>query len=1058
MAVNPIKDIILDLFSDNTNGDITASDMRTFVDGVWADKERKINKYKLLNDAYNDNNLYQLDIFIIVEEPLDSKNGIYVSLINQPNNETEIAQVANLTKNDVTEVQTYQDMINLSAKEGDICTVTDDTQTYVFDGNWKYILSYETIRNAIKDGIISEDTLWSSKKISEFVAEATIHHTHPITDITNLESLLLDLETDVNSKMEDTNGKGSGNYQIFDNNGSSIEILNSPNASANFSKSLKIEPNILSITSSHKTLKITNTILESNISITSNGVESNVISFKAGEAPKTQYTAIHNNDLTNKEYVDTKFDNIPDITNFATIDYVNTQDSYKLNKAGDVMSGALNIIYGANNTGIIIQNTDIMNPFKDWIISNEITDSFSIRKRDNYQLLDVGISITDNASLLELDTDIYYNNLKIATEEYVNDRNILQDLVIATKVSKNGDTMSGKLIAKGLETSLGSSIRLQEFQYSNSPSIEFLSMRYDSFGVQVPGMNNPSIVFNIEDELGNDNPVLKMDLVVKSEGQYQKIWNSGNDGIDSGLDADKLDGMEPEDLPINTDTIIELDKKYDKTGGIISGNVDVQGNIYVNDISSQNILSNILSVSGITSLNVTTINDNVSVNNNKDLTVTGSTYLKNLDVSAVPEFHDNIIIGKSINDNPKIIFHDNNSTQEISITYDKSEDELKFSNNTFADSMIYHENNLDVYEKSEHIDNSTGPADGLKPIVLNASGKIDPSMLDVSVFYYVGSWTPTPSDEYPDTTNEQYGAFWDVTGVPTSGYTFTGGDLAGTTINNADFLVHAVGGWSIMVSEMNPMLYYKLDGSSPITDNFQGGGHRITNIADGSMDSDAVTIGQMSTFASVFYARDGSLPLTNNFQGAGYKITDISDGTNDTDGATLRQVNRKFNKDGSEIFKGNLRVGDGTIGDSIILRGINNYNSPNLDFNRKDDGNIFKIYSDNETDITFAFFDPDNNPGTPVSEYVFNRNGNLNIQGTLHVEKYIEALNNISTEGTLHTGNNVNNNSVISFNYNSPYGQSNIYFDNISKTFKIDETPAEEGYVIWHSGNLDRDD
>ena len=43
MATNPIKDLVLDLFADNTNGDITAQDMRKFVDAVWYDKERKIN-------------------------------------------------------------------------------------------------------------------------------------------------------------------------------------------------------------------------------------------------------------------------------------------------------------------------------------------------------------------------------------------------------------------------------------------------------------------------------------------------------------------------------------------------------------------------------------------------------------------------------------------------------------------------------------------------------------------------------------------------------------------------------------------------------------------------------------------------------------------------------------------------------------------------------------------------------------------------------------------------------------------------------------------------------
>jgi hypothetical protein len=203
MAINPIKDLILDLFADNTDGDITASDMRKFVEGVWADKERKINKYKTLSEALSDPYLYQLDLFLIVDEPVISRNGIYVALINQPNNENEIVQVANLTKNDVLEVQTYNDMINLQANEGDICTVTEDYQTYIFDGtNWTPILSYETVKEAIKDDFISEGTLWSSKKIVDFVTNTSVDHTHEIMDIDGLEGVLSSLSDRIDNKLE----------------------------------------------------------------------------------------------------------------------------------------------------------------------------------------------------------------------------------------------------------------------------------------------------------------------------------------------------------------------------------------------------------------------------------------------------------------------------------------------------------------------------------------------------------------------------------------------------------------------------------------------------------------------------------------------------------------------------------------------------------------------------------------------------------------------------------------------------------------------------------------
>jgi len=745
MAVNPIKDIILDLFSDNSNGDITASDMRQFVDGIWEDKERKINKYKTLNNAFQDTNLYQLDIFIIVEEIADSKNGIYVSLINQPNNEADIAQVANLTKNDVFEVQTYTDMLNISANKGDICTVIDDVQTYIYNGNnWAYFLSYETIREGIKDNIVSDDSLWSSQKISDYITNISNNHVHSITDITNLENILLNIEQNLSEKLENKDGKGSGNFKIFDNNGSSLEILNTPDTNAIVSKSLLLEPNSLSITNYNEKLQIINDINESYISITENAIQSKIITLKAGEAPKTQYVPILDDDITNKNYVDTKFSNIPDITNFATKDYVDIRDLYKVNKAGDVMTGALNIVYGSTNTGIIIQNSSLMEPYNDWMITNSDTKQLQIRKRNNYNLQDNGIIIDDNAHLLELYDKLYYDTEEMATVQYVQDQNILQDVFIASKVSKSGDVMTGKLISAGLETSLGTNIRLQEYQYSNSPVIEYAGITYNSFGTGTPGFSNPSIIFNLEDSIGNDVGVFPIDLVIKSQGTYHKVWTSDNDGVDSGLDADKLDGMEPIDLPINIETVAALDLKYDKTGGIISGNVSVQGNIETLELTAQNVSSNALSVHGISTLNKTNINDDVFINNNKSISVSGIVYANDMQVSGIPEFNDNIIIGKSLNDNPKIIFYDDNTSQEVSLAYDKTTDELLFTSDAYIDSKIYHEDNLDVYEKFEHINSSIGPNDANKPIVLNSNGKIDPSMLDVSVFYYVGSWTPNP--------------------------------------------------------------------------------------------------------------------------------------------------------------------------------------------------------------------------------------------------------------------------------------------------------------------------
>ena len=157
------------------------------------------------------------------------------------------------------------------------------------------------------------------------------------------------------------------------------------------------------------------------------------------------------------------------------------------------------------------------------------------------------------------------------------------------------------------------------------------------------------------------------------------------------------------------------------------------------------------------------------------------------------------------------------------------------------------------YLKSAFIDESTGTPDAGKPIVLDINGKISTTMLDASSFYYVGPHDPSAGTEYPDTTGESTGAFWHVnelsapTGTdPEPYYEFTSGDLAGKQITVGDFMVWGSAGWGIMSSEMNPSLYYKLDGSQAITGPFAGGGQKIANIADGTEDTDGSTVGQLN--------------------------------------------------------------------------------------------------------------------------------------------------------------------------------------------------------------------
>ena len=158
------------------------------------------------------------------------------------------------------------------------------------------------------------------------------------------------------------------------------------------------------------------------------------------------------------------------------------------------------------------------------------------------------------------------------------------------------------------------------------------------------------------------------------------------------------------------------------------------------------------------------------------------------------------------------------------------------------------ENMLDFFKTTEFIHATTGAPDAFKPIMTAPTGYIDKSLMDISVFYFVGSFTPTSADEYPDTTGETPGAFWDVEGVHVDdGYTFTSGDLAGQTAFNEDLMMYGSGGWALRQSSLEPEMFYRLDGAYPLTGPFAGGGHQIKNISDGSDEADAITKKQLDS-------------------------------------------------------------------------------------------------------------------------------------------------------------------------------------------------------------------
>ena len=162
---------------------------------------------------------------------------------------------------------------------------------------------------------------------------------------------------------------------------------------------------------------------------------------------------------------------------------------------------------------------------------------------------------------------------------------------------------------------------------------------------------------------------------------------------------------------------------------------------------------------------------------------------------------------------------------------------------------------LDKYAKGDFITVSVGSADAGKPIVLDSTGGLDPT-ISGSGLYPVAMYTPEAAAEYPDPTGEQHGAYWGVL-VDAAGYTFVAGDLIGLTVHENDSVIYGSQGWGIFYAPAAPDDYYRLDGSKAITAPFAGGGQQVKNIAAATVAGDAVEFSQISAFSDGFVSTAG---------------------------------------------------------------------------------------------------------------------------------------------------------------------------------------------------------
>ena len=189
----------------------------------------------------------------------------------------------------------------------------------------------------------------------------------------------------------------------------------------------------------------------------------------------------------------------------------------------------------------------------------------------------------------------------------------------------------------------------------------------------------------------------------------------------------------------------------------------------------------------------------------------------------------------------------------------------------------------EAYLKTEYIIEGGTSSQAGKPIVLDNTGKLHPT-ISGSGLYPVAMYTPDATNEYPDTTGETFGAYWGVIGIdPATGYTFVGGDLAGSTVYPNDTIIYGSQGWGLFIAPTDSSAFYRLDGTLAISAPFAGGGQQLKNIAVATEAGDAVEFSQISSLTTSFMRLDGTSAMEAILPMGGFKITGVSGGIDSGD-------------------------------------------------------------------------------------------------------------------------------------------------------------------------------
>jgi hypothetical protein len=116
--------------------------------------------------------------------------------------------------------------------------------------------------------------------------------------------------------------------------------------------------------------------------------------------------------------------------------------------------------------------------------------------------------------------------------------------------------------------------------------------------------------------------------------------------------------------------------------------------------------------------------------------------------------------------------------------------------------------------------------------------------------------------------------------------------------------------------------YIRVDGSLPFADHQSMGGFKLINMADGTVDADAVNLGQLNaglstklnnTEAANFIKNDGTVTFIANQSMGSYKITNLANGTVNSDAINLSQLNSGLSTKADTSALDNFIKNDGTV-------------------------------------------------------------------------------------------------------------------------------------------------